>query len=165
MSDEIQVERVKSLRTAFFYSLSENPEEEAWKNAFTWLKNKYLLNDYSKVRVFGRNIYPTENTEPHGYAYYFTIAPEIQIEKNQKIYILPGGFYAILPCRGFVELSKNWPNMWEWVKISNYKYIGETKSELGYELGYEEIVNWYEFFIEKSDMQIHFNLMIQLFEE
>jgi len=165
MNDEIRVERLKSLRTAFFYSFSENPEEDAWNKAFIWLENKKFLNDYSKVQIFGRNIYPTENPEPHGYAYYITITPDVKIEKDMNVTIIPGGFYAISSCKGFEELTENWSKLWKWIEKNQYKYIGETKNELGYELGFEELVNWYEFFIERSDKQIRFNLMVQLFEE
>ena len=164
MSHEIRIERLNSLRVAFFYSFAENPEEDAWQNALIWLKNKKLLENFSDIRVFGRNIYPTEDPEPHGYAYHITISPNFQIEKNLNVSIIPGGLYAILSCKGFEDLIKNWPKLWKWVNNSNYKYIGETKSELGYELGYEEIVNWHEFFIEGKNVEILFNLMIQLFE-
>jgi hypothetical protein len=165
LSYKIRVEKLKSLRAAFFYSFTENPEEDAWINTFKFLKNRKLLKNYSNIRVFGRNIYPTEDPEPHGYAYYITINSDFQIENDCYVTIIPGGLYTILPCRGFEELSNDWSKLWKWVENSNYKYIGETKSELGFELGYEEILNWYGFFIENKDNDIFINLMIQLCEE
>ncbi|MFX1274767.1 MAG: GyrI-like domain-containing protein [Promethearchaeota archaeon] len=165
MSDNIKVKNIKSIRTAVFYSFSESPEEDAWEKAEKWLEKKDLLKKKSNIRVFGRNIYPTENPEPHGYGYYITVTPDIEIEKDINITIIPGGLYAITKCEGFEELVQEWPNIWKWVEESDYKYIGETKSDLGFELGLEEHINWREFLIDKSESNIIFNLMIQLYEE
>ena len=63
MSDNINIRlmRLKSIRAVYFHSLSDNPEEDAWKKAEFWANEKGLLEKNSKIRIFGRNTYPTEN--------------------------------------------------------------------------------------------------------
>lgn len=45
MNDKIKIrlERLKTLRTAYFHALSDNPEEDAWKKAKKWAEQKGLL--------------------------------------------------------------------------------------------------------------------------
>ncbi|MFW9938838.1 MAG: GyrI-like domain-containing protein [Candidatus Thorarchaeota archaeon] len=164
MSENIKLERLKSMRAVYFYALSDTPEEDAWKKAESWAKNSGLFKTSKKPRIFGRNIYPTENPEPHGYGYFITITPDTKIEKAISIRIIPGGLYAVARCEGFEEIGKQWELLWKWVNQSKYKYIGETKSEYGFELGFEEHLNWYPFMVEKSTKTPIFDLMLQLCE-
>lgn len=165
MSEEIKLEKIKSLRAAYFHAFSDNPEEDAWKKLESWGKKKGLLEENSKTRIFGRNTYPTDNPEPHGYGYFITIHPETKIDKDILIRIIPGGLYAVLKCEGIENLGSFWGKLWKWVKKSEYKYIGETKGTNGYELGYEEHLNWRNVMVKKRDAKFLFNLMIQLCEE
>ncbi|MFX1558410.1 MAG: effector binding domain-containing protein [Promethearchaeota archaeon] len=165
MSEKVRLERLKSMRAVYFYAFSETPEEDSWKKLESWATNSGLFKKSSKSRIFGRNIYPTENPEPHGYGYFLTITPETKIEKEISIHIIPGGLYAVTKCEGFEEIGKNWETLWKWVNKSKHKYIGETKSELGFELGFEEHLNWYSFMVEKSASAPIFDLMLQLWEE
>jgi DNA gyrase inhibitor GyrI len=165
MSEKIKLERIKSMRVAYFHEFSENPEEDAWIKLESWAKEKGLLEENSNTRIFGRNTYPTENPEPHGYGYFITITPEIKTEKDIFIRIIPGGLYAVLKCEGLEKLGESWGNLWKWVNESEYKYIGETKGENGFELGYEEHLNWYPIMVKKREEKFVFNLMIQLWEE
>ncbi|MFX0056809.1 MAG: effector binding domain-containing protein [Candidatus Hodarchaeota archaeon] len=165
MSENIRIVQLKSMRAAYFYAFSEAPEEDSWKKMEFWAINSGLFKKSSKSRIFGRNIYPTENPEPHGYSYYITITPEIKVDKEIFIRIIPGGLYALSRCEGFEEMSNRWAGLWKWVNSSKYKYIGETKSEVGFELGFEEHLNWYPFMVEKSEKTMIFDLMLQLWEE
>lgn len=165
MSEKVRLEKLKSMRVAYFHSFSETPEEDAWQKMEIWAKEKGLLKNQSKVRIFGRNIYPTENPEPHGYNYYITISPDIKVDKEVFVSIIPGGLYAISRCEGFEEISGTWESLWKWVNESEYKYIGEIKGELGYELGLEEHLNWYPVMVEKIETKLIFDFMLQLWEE
>jgi AraC family transcriptional regulator len=165
MSNDIRVEELKSMRTAYFYAFSETPEKDAWKKMESWAKNTELFKESSNTRIFGRNIYPTENPEPYGYGYFMTITPDTKTKKDLFIRIIPGGLYAVSKCVGFEEISKKWDELWKWVNESKYKYIGETKGEIGFELGFEEHLNWYPFMVEKSEKKPIFKLMLQLWEK
>ena len=165
MNEKIKLERVKSMRAAYFHALSEAPEDDAWKKAGSWAKEKELLKKDSEVRIFGRNTYPTKNPEPHGYGYFITITPNITINEDISIRIIPGGLYAVSRCEGVEQIGETWVNLWKWVDESEYEFIGEIKGEFGYELGFEEHLNWYPAMVEKSEKKLIFNLMVQLWEK
>ena len=167
MNDKIKIrlEKIKTVRATYFHVLSDNPEEDAWKKAGKWAEEKGLLEKESKLRIFGRKTYPTKNPEPHGYGFFLTITPDIKVEKDISIRLIPGGLYAVVRCEGLEQLVATWPELWKWVGKSEYKYIGETKGDNGYELGFEEHINWYSTLIEKSEEKFIFDLMLQLWEE
>ena len=167
MSDKIEVrlKRLVAMRAVFFHSFSSTPEEDAWNRAESWAKEKGLLQVDSSIRIFGRNIYPTENPEPHGYGIYVTILPNIKAEDEIPVRSIPGGLYAVAKCNGPEEMSIMWPALWKWVENSEYQYVGETKGEYGFELGFEEYLNWYSAIVDKSESIMLFDLMLQLREE
>jgi len=165
MSEKVKLEKLKSMRAAYFHAFSETPEDDAWKKAESWAKEKKLLKIGSNIRVFGRNTYPTKNPEPHGYGYFITITPNITINEDISIQIIPGGLYAVSRCEGVERIGEAWASLWKWVGESKYEFIGETKGEYGYELGFEEHLNWYPTMVEKKEKKFIFNLMIQLWEK
>ena len=167
MSDKIKVrlKKLDTMRAAFFHSLSNTPEEDAWNRAESWAKEKGLLHVDESIRIFGRNIYPTENPEPHGYGIYITIPPNTKVESEVPVRSIPGGLYAVAKCNGVEEMSIIWPDLWKWVENSEYQYIGETKGEYGFELGFEEYLNWYSTLVEKTKSNMIFDLMLQLREK
>ena len=162
---KVRVKKLEAMRAAFFHSLSNTPEEDAWKKAESWGNEKEILLDGSNIRIFGRNIYPTENPEPHGYGIYITIPTNTKIKREILVRSIPGGLYAVVKCNGLEELIGNWPKLWKWVENSEYQYIGETKGEFGFELGFEEYLNWYSSLIVKTTSTMIFDIMLQLREK
>jgi DNA gyrase inhibitor GyrI len=162
---KVRLKKLEAMGAAFFHSLSNTPEEDAWNRAESWAKEKELLQVDSSIRIFGRNIYPTENPEPHGYGIYITIPPNIKVESEVPVRSIPGGLYAVVNCNGVEAMSIKWPELWKWVEKSEYQYIGETKGDYGFELGFEEYLNWHSTLIAKSGSKMIFDLMLQLREE
>lgn len=107
MSEKINIrlERMKTIRATYFHAFSENPEEDAWKKAKIWAKEKGLIEKESKTRIFGRNTYPTENPEPHVYGIFITITPDTKVEKEVSIRFIPGGLYAVARCEGLEQIG------------------------------------------------------------
>lgn len=165
MNEIVKLERVKSMRAVYFHALSEAPEDDAWRKAESWAREMGLLKKDSDVRIFGRNTYPTKDPEPHGYGYFITITPNITINEDISTRIIPGGLYAVSRCEGVEQIGETWAILWNWVDESEYKFIGEIKGEFGYELGFEEHLNWYPAMVEKSENKLIFNLMLQLWEK
>ena len=161
----VRIEILKSMRTVYFYSFSNTPEEDAWKKAEKWIGMKGLLEKNSNIRIFGRNVYPTENPEPHGYGFYITIMPETKVEKNVCIQLIPGGKYLVARCEGLEKMGLVWKELWKLVGEGKYKYIGETRGEHGFELGYEEHLNWYSALVENNVNAFICDLLLQLWEE
>ena len=167
MSDKnlVRIEEIEPMRAAFFHSLSNTPEEDSWNKAESWAREKKLLLVDSRIQIFGRNIYPTEKPEPHGYGIYITLPPNFELESEIQERSIPGGLYALAKCNGLEEMSIKWPELWKWVENSDYHYIGETKGEYGFELGFEEYLNWHSSLIVKTECNIIFDLILQLKEK
>jgi len=167
MSEKIKarLKRLDAMRAVIFHSFSNTPDVDAWSKAEAWAKDKGILNSDSNIRIFGRNIYPTENPEPHGYGIYITIPPNTKVESEIPVRSIPGGLYVVTKCNGPEEMSIMWPGLWKWVENSEYQYIGETKGEYGFELGFEEYKNWYAALVDKSESKMLFDLLLQLREE
>ena len=92
MSDKIlvRIEEIEPMRAAFFHSLSNTPEEDAWNKAECWAREKGILNKDEGIQIFGRNIYPTENPEPHGYGIYITLPPNTKVKNEISVRSIPG---------------------------------------------------------------------------
>ena len=74
--------------------LSDTPEEDADRRIRNWARSKGLLGN-SESRLFGRNTYPTDNPEPHGYEFYLTLTQDIEPERDITPGIIPGGLYVV----------------------------------------------------------------------
>ena len=70
-NSRIELLRLKPMKAAYVYSLSQNPEEDALNRIADYAKTNGLTPN--RPRLFGRNIYPTDQPEPHGYEYYLTV--------------------------------------------------------------------------------------------
>jgi hypothetical protein len=74
---EIILEKLHTLKTIYAYAFTSIPEDDAWTKIETWAKPKGLLTKEKGTRVFGRNTYPTDNPEPHGYVLHITVDKSI----------------------------------------------------------------------------------------
>ena len=55
------------MHAAYTHSSSNTPEEDAKKRIIEWARSKGLMKKKIDARLFGRNTYPTDKPEPHGY--------------------------------------------------------------------------------------------------
>ena len=158
---EIQLERIKTLRAAYCHALSETPEEDVWKKIEAWARPRELLTPDKSTRIFGRNTYPTNNPEPHGYELFLTVDPSIDAEGGIKIKEIPGGLYAVLKSTSLERMGDAWRCLWNWVEDSGYEFVGWKKEEHGWVGGFEEHLNPFE---GKPPADWLFNLWIPLKE-
>ena len=161
MEPEVRIERLGPLRAARAHILSETPEEDVWKRIKAWAKPKGLLEEGVGTRIFGRNTYPTDNPEPHGYELFITVGPDIEPEDDIKIMEIPGGLYAALRFKNLNKIREAWDYLWNWINESRYEHIGWKKLENGWVNGLEEHLNWYE---NKPPDQWTLDLWVQLKE-
>lgn len=142
VSVELKLERFKMMRAANVQSQTSNPEEDALKKIFEYAANNNLT-DKPDVRLFGRNFYPTEKPEPHGYEYYLTVQEEIKPSKEVVIRNIPEGLYATLRIKGVFEIPRGWNALFSMVESAGYKQTGVLRRVYGWvNAGFEEIVNW-----------------------
>lgn len=158
---KVRVERLETMYCACVHVLSETPEEDAWKKMEAWAGPKELLEKSVGTRVFGRNTYPTNDPEPHGYEFLLTVKPDIKPEGGIKIKKIPGGLYAVLRFKNLDNMGKAWRALWEWIEESEYDHIGWQKGDHGWCNGFEEHLNWYE---KKPTTGWIFDLWVQLKE-
>ena len=90
----VQIQQIESIRAAFTHSLSETPEEDAWKKIGSWAKIKGLHKKSAGTRLFGRNTYPTDDPEPHGYQLFLTIYQTVEPGEGIEFDEIPGGTTA-----------------------------------------------------------------------
>ena len=158
---KVRIDRLETMRAAHINVLSENPEEDAWKKMEAWAKPLGLLEKDIGTRVFGRNTYPTDNPEPHGYEFFLTVDCDIEPDGDIDIGQIPGGLYAVLQFKGLDNIRNAWEHLWNWIKENKYKHIGWQKGDHGWCDGFEEHINWYEGLSPKKWI---FDLWVQLKE-
>jgi len=157
---EVRVERLETMRAAHVHAFSETPEEDAWRKMEAWAGPNGLLEEGSGTRVFGRNTYPTDNPEPHGYELFLTIGAEVEPAGAVEIGEIPGGLYAALRFRNLENMRIAWERLWKWIEESEHYHAGWKKGEHGWVDGFEELLNHHE----KSQNKWIFDLWLRLKE-
>ena len=158
---EVLLERLETMCAAYIHALSDTPEKDAGRKMMDWARPKGLLEESVGARLFGRNTYPTDKPEPHGYEFYLTVGPDIEPEGDIEIREIPGGLYAVLRFKNLHHIREAWQHLWTWMKKSEYEYAGLKKGEHGWVNGFEEHVNWRE---GKPQTEWVFNLWVKLKE-
>ena len=93
---EVRIERLETMRVVYTHVLSDTPEEDAGKKIIEWAEARGLHERQVRPRLFGRNTYPTDNPEPHGYEFYLTVNPDIEPNEDGEIAEIESGLYAVL---------------------------------------------------------------------
>ena len=158
---EVRLERLKTMRAAYSHSSSNTPEEDAKKMIIEWAKSIGLMEKRINARLFGRNTYPTDKPEPHGYELYLTVDSDIELGEDVEIREIPEGLYAVLRFTDLNKIREAWEKFWKWFKDSKYKPVDLKKNKHGWVNGFEEQVNWRE---EKPQIEWIFNLWVQIKE-
>ena len=157
----VGLERIESLPAVYAYAFSDAPEEDATKKLMDWAKSRGLMENNSVSRLFGRNTYPTDKSEPHGYELYLTVKGAIKPERDIKAGEIPGGLYAVMRFKNLYRIGDAWEKLWNWIETSEYEHVGWKKEENGWVGGFEEQVNWKE---QKQHTDWVFALWVQLKE-
>jgi hypothetical protein len=85
---KVRLEELKPRRAAHVHVFSETPEEDANKKLMGWVEHNGAVR--KDVCLFGRNTYPTDNMEPHGYEF-LTIAQDVKPEGDVDLKEITGG--------------------------------------------------------------------------
>jgi DNA gyrase inhibitor GyrI len=141
---DIQVEYQESLIAVYAHVLSENPEKDVSDIIWAWASENGLPSKNKDTRMFGRNTYPTDQPEPHGYQLFATVKCPIDETEEIKNGEIPGGYYAILRSTTISQMSGSWPELWKWLEESDYTHTGWIKGKYGWESGLEENISLYE---------------------
>jgi len=143
---EVRLESLESTPAAYVHAGGDNPEEDASAAISAWGIPRGLYDRGSSSRLFGRNTYPTDKPEPHGYEFFLTLDrpagedPGIGIEIRE----IPGGLYAVLRITGLENIGKAWTQLFEWVEASEHQHVGWRREDKGWVGGFEEHLNFSE---------------------
>jgi DNA gyrase inhibitor GyrI len=119
-----------------------NPEEDVLEKVLSFAKDNNLT-DKPGVRLFGRNFYPFEQPERHGYEFYLTIKEDVKPSREAVVRNIPEGLYATLRVRGVAEIPRGWHALFLMVESAGYLPVGVCRQAYGWvTAGFEEIVNW-----------------------
>ena len=158
---KVRLERLQTMRAVHTHALGDTPEEDAGKKIREWARSNGITGT-SGNRLFGRNTYPTDNPEPHGYEIYLTINQEPERRGNISIGEIPGGLYVILRFKNLDRIGEAWKKMWTWITENSYEFIGWKKGRYGWVDGFEEHINWY---VEETPLtEWMFDLWVQIKE-
>jgi DNA gyrase inhibitor GyrI len=157
---EVRLERLETMHAAHVHVFSESPEDDAWEKLSSWAKPRGLLEEGVGTRAFGRNTYPTDNPEPHGYEFFLTVGPDVRPKGDIDMREIPGGLYAVLRFKDLGNMKDAWQHLWNWINESEYEHIGWQKGEHGWCNGFEENLNP----LERSPHDWIFDLWVQLKE-
>lgn len=150
--------RLNQMVAAHFVSLHQPPEEEALTAALQYAENNGLTD--TTARLFGRNIYLTDQPEPHGYEYY--VAADKIEPSGVEVGEVSGGLYAVVEVKNLFNLSEGWKNLLEWVEANGYQAIGVKRGSHGWvNSAYEELLEWQQ---QKPPTEWRFRLWVQLHE-
>jgi len=142
VSVELNLERLKVIRAANVQSQADNSPEDALEKILEFAKSNNLK-DKSGARLFGRNFYHSDQSEPHGYEYYLTIEEGVKPSREMVVRDIPEGLYVTLRVRGVAEISRGWNILFSMVESAGYTPVGVCRQVYGWvTAGFEEIVNW-----------------------
>lgn len=92
--------KVKPMRDASIFVISEKPEREDWDKMRALAEPKGLLEDLDKHPVFGfNNPDPLPDQKEHGYDFWIRVEPKIKPEGEIQVKDFAGGLYAVTACR------------------------------------------------------------------
>jgi effector-binding domain-containing protein len=157
------LERFEGMRAVTVQSHDSNPEEKALEKILEFVADNNLDNK-SGVRLFGRNFYPFNPSEPSGYEYYLTLQEDINRSKKAVVQNMPEGLYATLRVRGVSAISTGWFALFNMAESAGYTPVGVCRSVYGLvHAGFEEVVNWQQHQMVNSQEWI-IDLWLQLRE-
>jgi hypothetical protein len=93
----------------------------------TWAKSYNYWQEPPSRRIFGfNNPSPSVGSPNHGYEFWLTVGPDLQLDNESKIKDFSGGMYGVLHCDVNDDPYKIIPAAWEklvkWLEPSHYKF-------------------------------------------
>jgi DNA gyrase inhibitor GyrI len=123
---DVRIVKLDPMRVASFLGFGPSPEDEAFKQLTPWAKDKGLLENVEKHRIFGfNNPNPSPGSPNYGYEVWIVIDPDMEVGKDVKSLEFGGGLYAVAQCivpKGdFEVIGITWKKLVAWREDSKYK--------------------------------------------
>lgn len=123
---DVRIVTLEPLHVASALGYGESPEELAFGKLMPWAKEKGLLEEKGKHRIFGfNNPDPSKGSPNYGYEVWIEVGPEVEGEGEIEIKEFPGGLYAVTRCvvpkGNFEVIGATWKKLVAWREDSKYK--------------------------------------------
>lgn len=123
----IEVEKLGSMRVAYYRAMGTEPEEQAFKVMTDWAKQGGFLTRPG-TRVFGfNNPNPSPGQAVYGYEVWITVPDDARGSGDVKVKDVPGGLYAAgstAPMFHGHEIPLAWQEVGAWMR-ANKKVMGK----------------------------------------
>jgi len=121
MLTNVQFIKLPAFRAASAIGFGEQPETEAWRKIFAWMKTQGLLDDIKSRRFFGfNNPNPSPGSPNYGYEQWVTIPEGPRAEGDVKTIDFPGGYFAVTECE-LLNIGEKWGELVNWQAGSKYR--------------------------------------------
>jgi DNA gyrase inhibitor GyrI len=117
---KIRIEKLPSMRVAYYTGFAKHPEMEAWGTLLTWAQGKGLVSQPLSFRRFGFNNPPPWGTEGEEYGYECWITVDEQVEASGEVGIkaFPGSLCAATSIERLADIGNAWETLYQWVEDS-----------------------------------------------
>ncbi|OLS22688.1 MAG: hypothetical protein HeimC3_29620 [Candidatus Heimdallarchaeota archaeon LC_3] len=118
----LKIVKLLPMRVVSFHATdSKTPEDDAAKMVENWTKEKGLLDDPNRYQVFEfNNPDPQKDNPKYGYEFWIAVPKEFEVEDDQVIKEFSGGLYAVMSCRGVMNIGPTWKKLVQAVNNSEY---------------------------------------------
>jgi DNA gyrase inhibitor GyrI len=123
---DVRIINLEPLHVAWTLGFGASPEDLAFGVLMPWAKEKGLLEEKGKHRIFGfNNPNPSKGSPNYGYEVWIEVGPEVEGEGEIEIKDFPGGLYAVTRCvvpeGKFEVIGETWKKLVAWREDSKYK--------------------------------------------
>jgi DNA gyrase inhibitor GyrI len=125
LNEEVRIVTLDNMRVASIRTISVSPESDGWSKLKPWAMEKGIFDDAEKYLIFGfDNPGPHEKDEAnrYGYEHWIKIDDTIIVDGEFAICEIPSQKYAVLRCKGVVNIGKKWKELVSWRSKSKYEH-------------------------------------------
>ena len=120
---DVRVVTIESMNVISFLGYGENPEMIAINSFRQWIHEQNVSIKNASTKIFGfNNPCPSIGSKNYGYEIWLSIPQDMDVPKEKKIILFPGGLYAQTPIN--VTTGEEIPLYWEalnhWCENSDY---------------------------------------------
>ena len=117
----VRIARLEPVRVAWALGFGKEPENQAWKAIFDWMKAQGMEGDFKSHRFLGfNNPNPSPASPNYGYEQWVTVDETAQASGEVGIKEFGGGLYVVTHCK-LPQIYQTWQALVAWREDSPYR--------------------------------------------
>lgn len=118
----LKIVKLPAMRVVSFHvSESTSPEIEAWNLLEKWALKNNLFENPRQFQIFGfNNPDPSTNKNTYGYEFWISVPYDYNVDQSLNVKDYSGGLYAVMSCKGALNIPETWKTLVETVNNSGY---------------------------------------------